>query len=50
MTDVVVARANRLLLGVLVAILLLVGGLTWDRFAATRSARLQSQHTSQVLG
>ena len=50
MTDFVVARANRLLLGVLVVILLLVGGVTWDRFAATRSARLWSQHTYQVLG
>ncbi len=50
MTQFVVARANRLLLGVLVVILLLVGGLTWDRFAATKSARMWSQHTYQVLG
>ncbi len=50
MTDLAVTRANRLLLGVFLAILLLVGGLTWDRFAATRSARLASQHTYEVLG
>ena len=39
MTKYVVFRANLLVLGVLVAILALVGSVTWDRFNAARSAR-----------
>ncbi|MBP0495779.1 CHASE3 domain-containing protein [Pararoseomonas indoligenes] len=44
-----VTRANTAIFGVLVAILLLVGGVTWERFVAARSAREWSQHTAQVL-
>ena len=45
MSKYIVARANALMLGVLVAILLLVGGITWDRFNAAQSARTWSRHT-----
>ena len=50
MTEFPVARANRVLLAVVAAILLLVGGAAWDRFDATRSARLSTRRTYQVLG
>jgi signal transduction histidine kinase/ActR/RegA family two-component response regulator len=49
MTKRLVARGNALVFGVLIAIILLVGGLTWDRFSAARSARELSQHTYEVL-
>ena len=39
MTKYIVTRANLLVFGVMVAILLVVGGMTWDRFSAPRSAR-----------
>ncbi len=44
-----VARANRLVFGVLVAILALSGGLAWERSVAMRSAREWSEHTHEVL-
>ena len=50
MTRYLVSRANVLVFGVLIAILVLVGGVTWDRFTAARSAREWSQHTYEVLG
>ena len=50
MSDYIVARANGLVFAALAAILLLVGGATWDRFDAARSARDWSLHTYQVLG
>ena len=49
MTRKLVSRANTLVFGVLIAILLLVGGVTWDRFTAARSARGWSDHTYEVL-
>lgn len=49
MTTYVVARANFLVFGVLVAILFLVGGVTWDRTNAARTAREWSQHSYDVL-
>ncbi len=49
MTRYLVARANALVFGVLVAILILVGGATWDRFTAAQSARDWAQHTYGVL-
>ena len=49
MTKYIVTRANFLMFGVLVAILLLVIGMTWDRFNAARSAREWSQHSYEVL-
>jgi signal transduction histidine kinase/FixJ family two-component response regulator len=50
MTRYIVARANALLLGVLVVVLLLVGGFSWERFNAARDARQWSEHTFGVLG
>ena len=49
MTKRLVARANVLLFGVLVGILVLVGGVTWERLNAARDAREWSQHSNQVL-
>lgn len=49
MSTYLVTRANALVFGVLVVILLLVGGVTWDRTNAARSAREWSQHTYDVL-
>ena len=49
MTKRLIARGNALVFGVLIAIILLVGGLTWDRFSAARSARELSLHTYEVL-
>ena len=45
-----VARANALVFGALVIILLSIGGVTWDRFTAARTARQWSQHSYNVLG
>jgi signal transduction histidine kinase len=50
MTKYIVTRANLLVFGVMVAILLVVGGMTWDRFSAARSAREWTQHSYEVLG
>ncbi|SFE91257.1 CHASE3 domain-containing protein [Methylobacterium sp. yr596] len=49
MTRYLVARANMLVFGVLVAILALVGGMTWERLNASRDAREWSQHSYRVL-
>ncbi len=40
---------NFLIFSVLVALLLLIAGVTWERFQAARSARERSQHSFQVL-
>ncbi len=50
MTKYIVTRANLLGLGVLVAMLLLVSGATWDRFNAARAARQWWQHSYSVIG
>ncbi len=44
-----VNRANALLVCVLIAILALVGGATWERLGAARSARHWSEHSYQVI-
>ncbi len=49
MTRYLVACANMLVFGVLVAILALVGGVTWERLNASRDAREWSQHSYRVL-
>ncbi len=49
MSHSLVRRANLLMFGVLVAILLLVCGATWDQFDQARSARGWSQHTDNVI-
>jgi signal transduction histidine kinase/CheY-like chemotaxis protein len=49
MTKYIVARANMLLFGVMVAILVLVGGVSWERFNATRMALNMSKHSSDVV-
>ncbi|CAO4144637.1 CHASE3 domain-containing protein [Methylorubrum aminovorans] len=50
MTRHLVTRANFLVFGVLVAILALVGALTWERLNASRASREWSQHSYRVLG
>ncbi|MCJ2109190.1 CHASE3 domain-containing protein [Methylobacterium sp. E-041] len=50
MTKHLVARANVLILAVLLAILALVGAMTWERLNASRDARQWSQHSYDVLG
>jgi signal transduction histidine kinase/CheY-like chemotaxis protein len=50
MTRYIVTRANFLVFGVLITILLLIGGATWDRFQAARAAQESSEHSYQVLG
>ncbi len=50
MSKYLVARANLLVFGGLAAVLLLIGAITWERFAATQSARNWTLHTYQVLG
>jgi signal transduction histidine kinase/CHASE3 domain sensor protein/FixJ family two-component response regulator len=50
MTRYVVARANLAVFAVLIAILLLIGGMTWDSFSAARSARNWREHSYQVIG
>ncbi|WP_019905850.1 CHASE3 domain-containing protein [Methylobacterium sp. 77] len=50
MTKHLVARANILVLGVLLALLSLVGAVTWERLNASRDAREWSQHSYGVLG
>ncbi len=49
MAQYLVARANALLICLLVAILALVGGATWERLDATRASRRWSQHSYQVI-
>ena len=49
MAQYLVARANALLICVLVAILALVGGGAWERLDATRSSRRWSQHSYEVI-
>jgi signal transduction histidine kinase len=49
MTQRLVARANLLVFAVLLAILTLVGGVTWERLGASREAREWSQHSYRVL-
>ncbi|MCJ2033011.1 CHASE3 domain-containing protein [Methylobacterium sp. J-068] len=49
MTKHLVARANLLVFAVLLAILALVGGVTWERLGASREAREWSQHSYRVL-
>ena len=49
MTSYIVARANFVVFAVLIAVVIVVGGTTWDRFAALRSARIWSQHSEAVL-
>ncbi len=50
MTEPAAARANLLLFAVTAAMLLLIGGLTWDRFNAARTARLSTERSFQVIG
>jgi signal transduction histidine kinase/CheY-like chemotaxis protein len=50
MSRYLVARANRMLFAIMAVILLLIGGLTWDRFNASRIAREWTLHTYEVLG
>ncbi len=44
-----VTGANRLIFGVLAAIVALSGGLAWERSTATNSARAWAEHTHDVL-
>jgi signal transduction histidine kinase/CheY-like chemotaxis protein len=50
MSRKLVSQANVLVFGVLIAFLALIGFMTWDRFAAARSAREWTLHTYEVLG
>ncbi|TLU71390.1 CHASE3 domain-containing protein [Lichenicoccus roseus] len=50
MTKSDVTRTHGLMLGVLCFVLLLIAGLTWSQIDATRTARIWSQHTEEVLG
>lgn len=50
MSQHLVRRANVLILAVLLAILVLVAGVTWERLNVSRSAREWTQHSFQVLG
>ena len=49
MSRYVIARANMIALAAWAAVLLLVGGLAWDRFAAARAGDRWVQHTRDVL-
>ncbi|UIN36885.1 CHASE3 domain-containing protein [Methylobacterium oryzae] len=49
MSKHIVARANLLVFAVLLAILVLVGAVTWERLSASREAREWSQHSYRVL-
>ncbi len=44
-----VSRANLLVFSGLIAFLMLIALLTWDRYAAARTARLWTEHSYQVL-
>jgi signal transduction histidine kinase len=50
MTQYLVRRANVLALAVLMAVLAMVGAVTWERLSASRDAREWSQHSYAVLG
>jgi signal transduction histidine kinase/CheY-like chemotaxis protein len=50
MSKKLVSQANVLVFGVLIGFLALIGFMTWDRFAAARSAREWTLHTYEVLG
>jgi signal transduction histidine kinase/CHASE3 domain sensor protein/CheY-like chemotaxis protein len=50
MSKKLVSRANLLVFGGLIALLALIAFMTWDRFAAARSARQWTEHSYQVLG
>ncbi|MEA2776013.1 MAG: hypothetical protein QOF90_1419, partial [Acetobacteraceae bacterium] len=45
MSKKLVSQANVLVFGVLITFIAIIGFATWDRFAATRSARFSVQHT-----
>jgi signal transduction histidine kinase/FixJ family two-component response regulator len=49
MSKQLVARANLLMFGVLIAFLAVIGGLTWDRFNAAQTARVWVRHTYEIL-
>jgi signal transduction histidine kinase len=49
MSRYVIARANLIAVAAWAAVLLLVGGLTWDRFAAVQATGAWIQHTDEVL-
>ena len=49
MTRTVVARANITVVAVLLAIILLIGGMTWESFNAARAARFWLAHSNQVM-
>ena len=49
MAQYLVARANALLVCMLVVVLALTGAATWERLGATRTARHLSQHSYEVL-
>ena len=49
MSRYVIARANMIALAAWAAVLLLVGGLAWDRFAAVQAGDRWVQHTREVL-
>src|SRR5271166_3889238 len=50
MSKYIVTRANALVFGALIVLLLLIGGATWERLIAARSARDASLHSYEVLG
>jgi signal transduction histidine kinase/CheY-like chemotaxis protein len=50
MSKYIVTRANALAFGALIVLLLLIGGATWERLSAARSAREASLHSYEVLG
>jgi signal transduction histidine kinase/CHASE3 domain sensor protein len=50
MSKYIVTRANALVFGALVVLLLLIGGAAWERQSAARSAREASLHSYEVLG
>jgi signal transduction histidine kinase/CheY-like chemotaxis protein len=50
MSRKLVSQANVMVFGVLIAFLTLIAFMTWDRFAAARSAHLWTDHTYVVLG
>ena len=49
MSRYIVARANALVFGVLILILLIISIATWDRFSASSAARAWTEHTYDVL-
>ena len=49
MSRYLIKRANFLVAWVLVAFLVVIGGLTWDRFSAASAARGWTEHSYQVM-